>query len=124
MTTHTNLARLFLVGVAVMGIYLALFGVAPDGLSLVPCPFFAMTGVGCPGCGMTRACLALTQGDFAAAWGFHPFSFLLVGLAVAVSFCPGSCHVLWRRVATPMRILIYIGLISLCLGLWIYRWFL
>ncbi len=124
MITHTNLARLFLVGVAAMGIYLALFGVSQDGLTLVPCPFFAMTGIGCPGCGMTRACLALTQGDLSAAWRFHPFSFLLVGLAVAVAFFPVSCQVLWGRVAPPVRSLIYTGLISLCLSLWIYRWFL
>ena len=124
MITHTNLARLFLVGVAAMGIFLALFGVPQDGLTLVPCPFFAMTGIGCPGCGMTRACLALTQGDFAAVWRFHPFSFLLVGLAVAAAFFPVACQVFWGRVAPPVRSLIYTGLISLCLGLWIYRWFL
>lgn len=32
---------------------------------------------------MVRALSALMHGDLAAAWTFHPFSFLLVGVVVA-----------------------------------------
>ena len=35
------------------------------------CPFFAMTGHWCPGCGTLRALHALTEGDLAAAAGLN-----------------------------------------------------
>ena len=44
----------------------------------VVCPFRAVTGLPCPGCGMTRAFCAIGHGDFAGAFGFNvlaPFVF-------------------------------------------------
>jgi len=38
------------------------------------CPFKAITGIPCPGCGMTRAFLELAEGDFVAAFQLNPFS--------------------------------------------------
>ena len=46
-------------------------------VALVQCPFRFLTGISCPGCGMTRALLALLRGDFAAAYYYHPLVFLL-----------------------------------------------
>lgn len=40
----------------------------PLGLRL-PCPFFRLTGLRCPGCGITDACLALLHGRFRQAAG-------------------------------------------------------
>ena len=37
------------------------------------CPFRALTGLPCPGCGMTRAWISLLHGDLSAAFRFHPF---------------------------------------------------
>lgn len=37
------------------------------GLAL-PCPVFRLTGLLCPGCGITRMCLALLRLDFIGAW--------------------------------------------------------
>lgn len=34
----------------------------------IPCPFHALTGLQCPGCGVTRMCLALLRLDVAGAW--------------------------------------------------------
>ena len=34
----------------------------------IPCPFFAVTGRYCPGCGVTHMCMALLKLDFAAAF--------------------------------------------------------
>jgi hypothetical protein len=45
----------------------------------VLCPFRAVTGLPCPGCGMTRAFCSIGHGDFAGAFGFNvlaPFVFL------------------------------------------------
>ncbi len=45
---------------------------AADRLGYV-CPFRALTGLPCPGCGMTRAWISLLHGDLSAAFRFHPF---------------------------------------------------
>lgn len=38
----------------------------------LPCLFHEMTGLPCPGCGMTRAIVALLHGDLAQAFTHHP----------------------------------------------------
>ena len=53
------------------------------------CPFKALTGVPCPGCGMTRAMLSITKGDFRGAFGYNPFSFFLLFMLV-ISVVPGK----------------------------------
>lgn len=41
------------------------------------CPIRFFTGISCPGCGMSRAVLALLRLDFALAAEMHPLVFLL-----------------------------------------------
>src|SRR5262245_31252568 len=41
---------------------------------LPPCPFHLLTGLECPGCGMTRAFAALFTGDLASAFLLNPFA--------------------------------------------------
>ena len=38
----------------------------------IPCPFHLVTGLDCPGCGVTRMLSALAAGDLAAAWRANP----------------------------------------------------
>jgi hypothetical protein len=38
----------------------------------VPCIIKYLTGISCPGCGMSRACISALQLDFAAAFAYHP----------------------------------------------------
>lgn len=45
------------------------------------CIFKAMTGLPCPGCGMTRAFLRLFHGDLEGALYFHPLFWLVPVLA-------------------------------------------
>ncbi|WP_281270200.1 DUF2752 domain-containing protein [Roseimicrobium gellanilyticum] len=44
------------------------------GWSLWPCFFASMTGLPCPGCGMTRATAALLKGQWSLAMKYHLFS--------------------------------------------------
>lgn len=38
----------------------------------IPCPVYQLSGLSCPGCGMSRALAALLRLDFAAAFGYNP----------------------------------------------------
>ncbi|HVN97643.1 MAG TPA: DUF2752 domain-containing protein [Syntrophorhabdaceae bacterium] len=46
------------------------------------CPFKALTGIPCPGCGMTRALLCMAKGDFSGALALNPFSYFLVFMII------------------------------------------
>jgi uncharacterized protein DUF2752 len=49
----------------------------PDEPIIILCPFRALTGLLCPGCGMTRAFCALGHGELRRAIGFNALSPLL-----------------------------------------------
>ena len=44
----------------------------------VPCLFRTATGRLCPGCGVTRLCLALLRWDWAEAWSANPVLLLML----------------------------------------------
>lgn len=46
----------------------------------IPCPFHVITGLQCPGCGVTRMCLALLRLDVSGAWKANPVLLLLLPL--------------------------------------------
>lgn len=48
-----------------------------------PCAFRTLTGLYCPGCGMTRATFAALHGNLAAAFRFNPLGMMLMPLALA-----------------------------------------
>ena len=116
-----TLATLFLVGLGVVALWSGLSGASVAELHLVPCPVRSATGVACPGCGMTRACLALAEGELAAAWSLHPFAYFLVPLAAMLAIWPGGSRRALAHMPSPIRSGA-VGLI-LCavLGLWLAR---
>ena len=50
----------------------------------IPCPIVWLTGVSCPGCGITRACLSLCRLDFAKALYYNPSIFFVLPAAVLI----------------------------------------
>src|SRR5687768_1822652 len=52
--------------------YLFIFEPGKSGFFPI-CPFRALTGLTCPGCGSTRALHRLLHGDMVAAFEFNPF---------------------------------------------------
>ncbi len=49
------------------------------------CPFAHLTGLPCPGCGLTRSWVALGHGDVVGAIGFNWFGPLSMAVAVIVT---------------------------------------
>ena len=77
------------------------------GFSLWPCLFANVTGLPCPGCGMTRAMGALVRGDWNAAVQFHPFAPGLVLFAFLVAFValtPRKLHDSLVRIIERMEV--------------------
>ncbi|HEX6764876.1 MAG TPA: DUF2752 domain-containing protein [Polyangiaceae bacterium] len=68
-------ARRALVALGIVGA-----GVALAVTGAPACPTALFLGIPCPGCGLTRATLALLHGDFGAALRFHPLVFVLAPL--------------------------------------------
>jgi hypothetical protein len=66
-------------------VLVASFVIPPTGLGVDLCPLHRVTGLPCPGCGMTRGLAALTQGDFTAAAGLNPFALLVWPVLVALA---------------------------------------
>lgn len=88
--------RLLAAGGALLGLGLGYaIWVRLTGLA-IPCPFRAVTGRLCPGCGVTRMCLALLRWDWAAAWNANPVLLLmlpvlaLLGVRLAVRYVRGG----------------------------------
>jgi len=61
------------------------------------CAFLKVTGLPCPGCGLTRACILLLRGEVQASIRFHAFAPVFV-LFVAMLIV---CTVLPRTVTEP-----------------------
>jgi hypothetical protein len=58
------------------------------------CPLKAMTGLPCPGCGMTRATVALLHGDLATSFHFHPLAGPMVAAMLVVGLI--DAWIWWR----------------------------
>lgn len=76
------------------------------------CPMVVVTGLPCPGCGLTRAAFRILHGDFVGAWKMHPFIYGVIVLAVW--FCVRR-YILKKEVKSLGK-----WVIILCLGMMVY----
>ncbi|MCZ4581630.1 DUF2752 domain-containing protein [Gordonia amicalis] len=70
----------------------------PAGIDAGPgiCPFAMMTGLPCPGCGLTRSWVAFMHGDVGAAFRFNVFGPILLVLTM-VTVALATATLVWRR---------------------------
>ena len=96
MTPTTRKQRLYRVlalwgGVLLLGMAYGLFCVK-TGLG-IPCVLHQVTGLECPGCGISRAILALARLDFAAAFGYNAIWPLILGYLLWVAAAGSLAYV-------------------------------
>jgi len=87
--------------------------VTPRDGRTIACPFHAVTGLWCPGCGLTRGLHRLVRGDLLGALSFNVFVPLVVA-AVTVAWWSWFAGRAWARpLVWPARVPIG-GWIGLC----------
>ena len=83
--TRTHLVGPPLVAAGAMAVLAHVAVVDPNEPGHYPtCPFHALTGLWCPGCGSLRALHALTQGDVAAAAGLNVLTVAVLPVLLVV----------------------------------------
>ena len=100
MTGERFLANRFLVIAVCLGALAAAFAYSPyvfDGP--VVCPLHGISGLPCPGCGLTRAFCALAKGDVAGALAFNAFSIPLALLFIVAPLIAAGEIIARRRFA-------------------------
>lgn len=86
------------------------------------CPFRALTGLNCPGCGTTRGLHQLLHGNFVAAFELNPLMFLMLPIL-------GYCLVAYTRSVITGRPMPQLSispnygwlLAVVILGFWVFR---
>lgn len=107
--------NLFLKTIRQIGIF---FSVVFCAILFYSCPFKYLTGLDCPGCGLTRAFLSAFRLDFKAAFNYHPL-FLLIGIELLYLLF-GNYFKLKPKTEAVIGIITVFSL----LFVWIYRQFL
>ena len=119
LSARQHLHWLAIAPAAVFGL-LTMASPSDDGLTI--CPMALMTGVACPGCGMSRAIAWMFRGDLERSVGYHPLGPLVVIISVvAVVWALGRRFRGWR---TPRTAVLNGGLVVLAVLLmtvWIVR---
>ncbi|HEV8237897.1 MAG TPA: DUF2752 domain-containing protein [Thermoanaerobaculia bacterium] len=95
----------------------------PSGPVYTVCAFRRLTGIPCPGCGLTRAMAALARGELLLALHFHPFAPLVLAEAAALWAAIGNAIVRQRPLMLPSRLLerIVIWQTAAFIVLWVGR---
>ena len=96
-------APTLLLGLGAIGVAVLLAGFDPNaaGSILPPCPFLALTGWLCPGCGSTRALHALLHGDLVRALAMNPLLVIASPLLAWMALNAAGANPPGRRLLMP-----------------------
>lgn len=89
--------------IAAVGALVATFFMPTAGLAVHLCLFKWITGLPCPGCGLTRSITFLSQGDFHHALVYHPFGLVLYSVLVGAVVWPALPAGLRARILTTVN---------------------
>ena len=70
----------------------------------IPCPVYFVTGISCPGCGMTRSLFSLLQFDLDKALYYHPLILFCIFIFPAIAIL----HIKKKYVAKKVMVVIFI----------------
>lgn len=111
----TALAVVVLVGAAAA----VLYAVDPARHMVTPpCPYRTVTGLACPGCGLTRCVHALLHGDVRTAFAYNPWIFVGTPAALAFAALPRLAD---ETRAALLRSGIAWAMLAFTLAFWIWR---
>lgn len=93
---------------------------------LLVCPAKLLTGVPCPGCGLTRATLSMVHLQFDEMLSFHPLAPLITPMIAWMALRPALVAGGWigREAFDPFRRVprwLWASLLVLVLGVWVAR---
>lgn len=122
---HRDRALWIAVGVLILaGAAYLLRQNGPNGLPWLPvCMFHQLTGLHCPGCGMTRAAHAALHGNVGEAFRYNPVGMVLLPLA---ALGVGIQLIGWAR-GRPLPFRLHVGakggwsIVALLIVFWILR---
>ena len=85
----------------------------------IPCPIHYITGMYCPGCGISRMFLALIQGDVKAAVSYNMLIMFILPFFVVFAVCKSFMYIkkgiiTFNRVDITISIILFLFTIVFC----------
>lgn len=109
-----RLTAVLAVALALLTVYL----VDPASAGVVLCPYLAITGTACPGCGLTRAIHHLLHADVRTAFAYNPLLFVAVPVAAA---CAVAARIAGDERGLRWQTRLGWAMLALTLAFWIWR---
>lgn len=69
----------------------------------IPCMFYEITGLQCPGCGVSRMLIAISHGEFARAFSYNQVLFVLLPVLAADLFWCIYLYIRYGRVKSRIH---------------------
>jgi hypothetical protein len=110
--TREAIIRKILVWASPLVVFLGLWFVRPEkDRWLPPCPFHALTGLYCPGCGSLRALHQLVHGHLVAAFRFNPMLVLMLPVLAFWQVCVSKNPARLARLSSRATVLFALSLV-------------
>ena len=86
----------------------------------IPCIFYKITGLYCPGCGITRLLFALVNLEFYESFKYNPWIFILIVLGLFYLICKLFIFLKFKKIIKiPNYVYITLIIISIIFGIFI-----